>query len=35
MPAGSTIIGVDLVPIKGVPNCQTFADDITTPRCVP
>lgn len=27
------IIGVDLVPIKGIPNIVTFAEDITTPKC--
>lgn len=27
------IIGVDLVPIKPIPNVTTFAEDITGQRC--
>eukprot|EP01052_Picozoa_sp_SAG31_P003639 SAG31_NODE_142_length_22669_cov_18.630040_14_plen_824_part_00 len=33
MPAGSAIIGVDLVPIRAIPNVVTMAEDITTPKC--
>jgi AdoMet-dependent rRNA methyltransferase SPB1 len=33
MPAGKTIIGVDLDPIKPIPNVITFVNDITTQSC--
>ena len=33
MPAGSKIIGVDLVPIRAIRNVVTFAQDITTQKC--
>jgi AdoMet-dependent rRNA methyltransferase SPB1 len=33
MPAGSKIIGVDLVPIKPIRNVVTFTEDITTQKC--
>ncbi|CEH12725.1 -domain-containing protein [Ceraceosorus bombacis] len=33
MPPNSLIVGVDLVPIKPIPRCVTFAEDINSFRC--
>ena len=33
MPSGSTIIGVDIEPIKPVAGCLTHREDINTPSC--
>ena len=33
MPIESTIIGVDLLPIKPIHNVKTFQEDITTLHC--
>ncbi|MCO5609443.1 hypothetical protein L7F22_063669 [Adiantum nelumboides] len=33
MPPGSLIVGVDLVPIKPIPRCITFAEDINSYKC--
>ncbi|CAD6887253.1 unnamed protein product [Tilletia laevis] len=33
MPNNSLIVGVDLVPIKPIPRCTTFAEDINSYKC--
>lgn len=33
MPVESTIIGVDLLPMKPIHNVKTFQEDITTQQC--
>lgn len=33
MPVESTIIAVDLMPIKPIHNVKTFQEDITTQKC--
>ncbi|WBW72738.1 rRNA methyltransferase Spb1 [Schizosaccharomyces osmophilus] len=30
---GSLLVGVDLAPIRAIPNCQTFVEDITSDKC--
>lgn len=33
MPRGSIILGVDLLPIRAIPNVKTLVHDITTDEC--
>lgn len=33
MPPNSLIVGVDLVPIKPIPRCVSFAEDINSFKC--
>jgi AdoMet-dependent rRNA methyltransferase SPB1 len=33
VPAGSIVIGVDLLPIRAIRNVKTFVSDITTAEC--
>ena len=33
MPAGSLVVGVDLMPIKAIRNVKTIVSDITTAEC--
>jgi hypothetical protein len=33
MPLDSTLLGVDIVPIKPIRGCKTFIEDITTAKC--
>ena len=34
MPMGSLKIGIDLDPIKHIPNVKTYQEDITTQKCI-
>ena len=33
VPAGSIVIGIDLLPIRAIRNVKTFVADITTAEC--
>lgn len=33
LPMAGVVVGVDLVPIRPIKNCQSIVADITTPRC--